>query len=311
VGSSEIALIAFGSIAVVTWAGALVIRDVLFPRRTATAGGTTTVTGRRRQPTVLEQRPAQGLIGKIDQGFDRLVVESADDASPAGAFLWIVLCATLAGGCLWIYSEQPVAAMGGGIAGAIIPLIVMAVQRARRTNEIREQFPQVLDMLARATRAGQSVDQAIHLVGEEESGVLGREFRRCSQQLEMGRRFDKVMQTLASRVRLVEMRIFASTLIVQRQTGGPLSETLERMSSVVRDRINAKRQIRASTGAGRTSTMIVAGIAPVAYAAMFLFHRPHIQYLIDDPLGRGLLLGAVVLQALGLAWVFSILKREE
>jgi Flp pilus assembly protein TadB len=107
------------------------------------------------------------------------------------------------------------------------------------------------------------------------------------------------------------MRILATTLIVQRQTGGRLSETLERMSGVVRDRLNAQRQIRASTGAGRSSTLIIAAIAPIAYAAMFLFHRPHVQTLFDDSFGRMLLLVAIVLEVIGLVWVFTLLRKED
>jgi tight adherence protein B len=166
-------------------------------------------------------------------------------------------------------------------------------------------------MLARGTRAGQSVEQAVRLVASESGGVLGPEFRRCSQQLEMGRGFDKALKTLAGRVCIVEMRILATTLIVQRQTGGRLSETLDRMAEVVRDRLTAHRQIKASSGAGRTSTLVIASVAPIAYLAMFLFHRPHVQYLFDDPLGRLLLLLALVLEVIGLGWVFYLLRREE
>jgi tight adherence protein B len=83
------------------------------------------------------------------------------------------------------------------------------------------------------------------------------------------------------------------------------------MASVIHDRLNAQRQIKASTGAGRTSTLIIAAIAPMAYAFMFLFHRSHIQFLFDDGFGRLLLWAALVLELTGLIWVFYLLRKEE
>jgi tight adherence protein B len=265
----------------------------------------------RRNPTVFDQAPAQGLFGKVDQGFDRLVLETGYELSPGVASALCVCVALAVGGGVSLATDDPLAAVGGGLAGLLLPLSLMAVRRARRIRDIREQLPYTLDMLARATRAGQSVEQAVKLVGEEGSGPLRAEFQRCSQQLDMGRAFDKVLMSLAARVRMVELRILATTLIVQRQTGGPLSETLERMASVIHDRLNAQRQIKASTGAGRTSTLIIAAIAPMAYAFMFLFHRAHIQFLFDDNFGRLLLWAALVLELTGLTWVFFLLRKEE
>src|SRR5690606_25529622 len=109
------------------------------------------------------------------------------------------------------------------------------------------------------------------------------------QELQMGRSLDRVLKSLSSRVRLVDMRILTTTLIVQRRSGGHLSETLERMAMVVRDRLTAARQMKASTGAGRMSTMIVAGIAPLATIAISILHREHFTLLFEDSLGRVLL----------------------
>lgn len=311
-GSSEVVLIAFGSVALIALAAALVLRDLLFPQK-ATAGAVTSSGERRlrRLPTVFDQAPAKTLTGRIDQGFDRLVLETGYDFSPGVGFMLIVCSVLLLGGGLWLYLDEPLAGVAGGLLGVIFPLGLMAYRRNRRLNEVREQLPHVLDMLARTTRAGQSVEQAVQLVGQESEGVLADEFRRCSQQLEMGRSFEKVFKSLAARLRLVEMRILATTLIVQRQTGGRLSETLERMASVVRDRLNARRQIKASTGAGRTSTLVISAIGPIAFLGLFTLHRPHIQYMIDDPTGKLLLWTALILEVLGLLWVYMLLKREE
>jgi tight adherence protein B len=310
IGSSETVLIAFGSIGLLALAVALVLRDLLAPQKAA-AGVAVGPRRLRRLPNVYDKPRARGLLDKVDVGFDRLVLETGYELTPGVAFMLLIMSGLVFGGCGWLYFDEPLVGIAGGLMGLLLPLCFMAVRRARRMHEVREQLPHVLEMLARATRAGQSVEQAVRLVADEAGGVLGPEFTRCAQQLEMGRAFDRVLHTLAMRIRLVEIRILATTLIVQRQTGGSLSDTLERMSGVVRDRLSAQRQIKASTGAGRSSTLIIAAVGPIAWLAIFMLHRPHIQVLLDEPLGRLLFVTAIVLELLGLIWVFALLRREE
>lgn len=309
-GIPEVTLIAFVSIFCCVLAAALLLRDLVFAGRGA--GTTAAVGGRlRRVPDVYDQAAPSSLFGRIDQAFDRLVLESGYDLTPPAAFLLVLVTALLAGGICWLYTDDPLKGVACALAGMTLPLLWLVVQRSRRMRTIREQLPHVLDMLARATRAGQSVEQAIALVAAEAGGALGAEFRRCEQQLEMGRAFDRVLKSLATRVRLLEMRILATTLIVQRQSGGHLSETLERMCGVIRDRISAQRQVRAATAAGRMSTIVVAATAPVAFLFLVAFQREHVDVLFQDALGRSLVLIAVVLEGIGLAWVFSLLRAHD
>jgi tight adherence protein B len=308
VGVSLVTLVAFVAISACALAGGLLLRELVFGTR---AAGGPAVGRLRRVPDVFDQPLAQTFFGRIDQGFDRLVLESGTDLLPTTTFLIMLAGALLVGGIGYLGTDEPLYGIIGAIVGLSVPFVGLVFARNRRMRAIREQLPLVLDMIARATRAGQSVEQAISLVAQEAGGALGPEFRKCEQQLQMGRAFDRVLKSLAARVRIVEMRIFATTLIVQRQSGGPLSETLERMASVIRDRITAARQIRASTGAGRTSTLVVAAVSPLAYLFVFVFQRSHLDILFEDPVGRTLLMMAVLLEIAGLIWVFTLLKREE
>jgi tight adherence protein B len=310
VGTDTLTMIAFGSTALLTLGVTTALRELVSPRRPVGADGTPIKGRLRRTPSVFDQAPAKGLFGRIDQGFDQLILESGFNLTPVLAFQWLVVFALLSGGGVLIYSGEPLAGVAGGLAGLMVPLIVFAYRRSKRMAAVREQLPHVLEMLARATRAGNSVEQAIQLVGDEAGGILGSEFKRCSQQLEMGRAFDRVLWSLSARVRLVEIRILTTTLIVQRQAGGHLSETLDRMSSVVRDRLTAARQIKATTGGGRMSTLVVATIAPVAFVAIYVTHRDHFIPLLEDATGRMLLLTAVALEMVGLVWVYLLLRRE-
>lgn len=307
----QITLVAFGSFTLITAAVGLLLRELFSPRSAqAGAGGSRGRVKLRRTPTVYDAAKPRGILQHLDQAFDRLVLETDTGITPFGAFLLILTSGLLIGGGVWLYNDEPASGLFAGMVGMAFPLVIMSIQRSRRMREMQDQMPHVLDMLARASRAGQTSEQAIALAGEVLEGRLAREFRSCSQQLAMGRSFAQVMKSLAARVRTVEMLILTTTLVVQRQTGGNLSETLERMSGVVRDRLNAKRQMRASTGAGRTSTLIVAVISPLAYLFMFVFQRQYIETLFNDPLGRILLGTALALEILGLAWVAMLLRSE-
>jgi len=307
-GAAEITLTAFVAIASLAFAVGLVVREVLIAARGTAAASP----GRslRRPLDPFDIPNAGSLSGRIDRAFDRLVLETGWSLSPSAAFLAMVTTGLLLGGVMWLYHDQPLAGIAGAMCGLGLPLLALSVVRSRRLRAVRDELPHVIEMLARATRAGRSVEQALALVAHESGGLLGQEFRRCEQQLALGGRFDKAMKSLAGRVRLMEMQILATTLIVQRQSGGPLSETLDRMSAVIRDRLNAQRQVRASTAAGRMSTVVVASIAPLAVVFLFSFQRDHLNTLFAEPLGRSMLLVALVLESIGLTWVLWLMRTE-
>lgn len=295
----------------------MVMRDLLAPREAGPAPGSGRLSGRnakrrplRRKITVFDLPPARGPIERLDQSFDRLVLESGHDMIPMTVFLMLLSSGLFVGGCIWLYYDQPLSGIAGGLMGMLVPLVVLTVHRGRRMRAIREQLPHVIDMISRAVHAGESVDQAIDLVGKEAGGVIGQEFARCARELELGRSFSSSLQSLAARVRLVEIRILATTLIVQRQSGGNLAETLERMSAVIRDRLTAYRQMRAATGAGRAATILIAVVSPAAYLFMFAFQPEHVSVLYTETIGRLMLITALVLEIVGVLWVVSLVRHD-
>lgn len=306
----QLTLLAFVSAALVAGALFAFARSLMIsPDAASTAGA---VSGRRlrRVTPLTSEAPSRDLGTLIDRGFNRLVLESGTQIVPATAFLVCLAGAVLFGGVALVSGSDPLIAVGSAIIGLLIPLSVLSIRRSVRVYKIRQELPHVLDMMARATRAGQSVEQSVDLVANEAGGILGHEFSICTQQLSMGRSFERVFKSLAMRVRLIDVRILTTTVIVQKQAGGRLSETLERMAGVIRDRLSSHRQIRASTGAGRASTLVVASIAPIAYVFVYLFHRDHIQILFENELGRMLLATALILELVGLAWVFYLLRSD-
>ena len=251
-------IIVFIAITLVGIAVGMWIRDLYFAGA-GQSGAVVPARRLRRVPTVFDAVADKSLLGRIDQGFERLVLESGSQFTSSAFFLLLMSCAAVGGGILGFLEDDPLLGVGGAMLGILLPLLYIAFQRIVRMRQIREELPIVLDMIARTTRAGKSVDQAIDLVAAEVGGPLGKEFRQCSRQLEMGRSFDGAMRSMAARVRLVEMQLLATTLVVQRGSGGNLSETLDRMAAVVRRLDITAAKLKAD---GRTVVLTIPGITP-------------------------------------------------
>ena len=297
-----IALICSAGIALTIAGAYLLARDVLFGR-----GGSGAVLG--RLPLARHDRRPSGPVDQLDYSFQRLVVES-DVATPMVGLLMMIAAGIALGGGMFIWAQNPFAAAAGFAVGMVLPIPYFIYHRAKRTKQIQDQLPGVVDLLARAVRAGQSLDQAIELLGRKSPEPLGKEFRRCSHQLQMGLSLKAVMRALAFRVRTVEVRILSTTLSVHRTAGGNLAETLERMALVIRERLSYRSQLRATTDAGRFSAALVSLAGLFLFAYMFIFQSEYIGKLFESPFGQSMLLTAVVLEVIGLAWIWSMLRSD-
>ncbi|MCH9654184.1 MAG: type II secretion system F family protein [Planctomycetes bacterium] len=307
--SSSIALICFAAVTVTILAIYLVVRDIS-GAGTSNSGNFAKRPRLRRIRNVFDQEPSNSILGKIDQSFDRLVLENGSELTPFTAFLLIVACGLAIGGAIFVYSDQPLAGIAGMICGMIAILIVLHFRRKRRMQMIQEELPEMIDLLARSTHAGASLEQAITIVGEEAKGPLSFEFRRCARQLDMNMSVPSVMKSLSNRIQLIDLKILTSTLMLYRKTGGNLPANLERMAGVIRDRINYRRQMKASTGAGRASALLMTVVAPVAFVILMVAFPDHVSNLYTDPIGNILLLIAIVLEVIGILWVSALLRTE-
>jgi len=309
VDSSSIALICFAAVTVTALTIYLFLRDLsgVGPSNSGTFAKRPCF---RRIRNVFDQAPSESILGKIDQNFDRLVFENGSDFTPHTAFLLLVASGLAIGGTIFVYTDQPLAGIAGMIGGMFAVLLILHFRRKRRMYLIQEELPEMIDLLARSTHAGASLEQAITIVGEEAKGPLGSEFRRCARQLDMNMSVPAVMKSLSNRIQLVDLKILTSTLMLYRKTGGNLPANLERMSGVIRDRINYRRQMKASTGAGRASALLMTIVAPVAFVTLLVFFPDHVSNLYTDPMGNILLLTAVVLEVVGILWVSVLLRTE-
>ncbi len=299
-----ISLLSFAAIASGCGAVLLGLRDVVGPRRTA-EGPTL-----RRLPRHLEESAEAGSIGQFDSWFESTLYQSGWALSPMGAVLLHLFVALCVGGLVFLLTENLLLTGLSGLAGFAAVMVALVLAQRRRVRKFLEQFPGSLDLLARAVRAGESLEQAIDLVGESSREPLSTEFRRCAGHLEMGLSVAATMRGLTRRMDLVDVRIFANTLSMHRDIGGNLATTLERLAEVIRDRRAFQRQIKSVTGAGRFSAMFIATLGPLLFAYMFVFQPEYGQGLLNDRIGQLMLSYAVVSQLVGLFWVSRLVKSD-
>ena len=311
--SSYLPIYSFAFISLISAAGLMVARDLLANRR-RTRDSRLGMPLDDRQLIRLEQAlpdaPPKGIAGRIDYRFASLIAETGIEAPPEAAFLAAVTGGLLVGGGLFLGMDDLLAGICGMVVGMGAVIGYFFIRRARRRTKIREQLPDVMDLMARAVRAGESIDQAFSLIGETSYDPLSVEFRRCAQQLEMGLSMPATLRALTRRAPIVEMRILAAALVVQRYAGGNLPITLERLSRVIRDRLSYYRSFRAATAAGRASTILIGLAGPLVAIYLLIWQREYIATFLETTQGQSLLATAIVLQILGLAWIAGILRNN-
>ena len=183
--------------------------------------------------------------------------------------------------------------------GAFLPFLFVHQKRNARMNTFEEQFPEALDFLARSMRAGHAFTISLEMLGDEIDDPLGQEFRTLFNEQNLGAPMEVALRNLSQRVPLLDVRFFSSSVLLQKQTGGNLSEILSRLAYVIRERFRLKGQVRAASAHGRLTAAILT-ILPVATMAGLLIVAPgYLQGMAADPDGKWLIVGSIVAQVIG------------
>jgi tight adherence protein B len=186
----------------------------------------------------------------------------------------------------------------GACFGAV-PLLFISWKRKRRMNAFAKQLPDALELISRALRAGHSLAAGFNLVGDEMADPIAGEFARCYEEQNLGIPLEEAIDGMTHRVPNLDLRFFATAVILQRQTGGDLAEILDKIGHLIRERFKIFGQIQALTGEGRMSGVVLLGLPPVLFLVMFRVNPDYVMVLFTDPIGKVLMAGAVVMQLLG------------
>lgn len=203
------------------------------------------------------------------------------------------------------------AVLGLILAGAVaLPYVVVRFFQGRFQTGFLQAFPDALDLIVRAVRAGLPVADAIENVGNEVSGPVGKEFRQVHEGMTIGIELEQELLRTAERVRLIEFRFFIVALALQKRTGGNLAETLENLSLTIRKRREMWLKARAMMSESRASAWLIAILPFVGGGAIYFISPYYIQILFQDSRGRILLGMAVLLLAGGVFIMRTMIKRS-
>lgn len=191
--------------------------------------------------------------------------------------------------------------------GSLIPLFIVNMKRNARLEALRLQLSDAFDLMARILRAGQSMPMAMQAVATEFSSPISEEFAYCSEQQNLGLATEISMRDLAKRTGLVEINIFVVAVLVQRQVGGNLSEILEKLAFVVRQRYKTRGMIRTLTAEGRMQAGVLMTLPPLLFVAMLIVNHDYAMVLVNQPILIG---GMLFFMALGGLWIRQIVNFD-
>jgi tight adherence protein B len=229
----------------------------------------------------------------------------------AGNFLALcVICGILAGFAALLYSKNPAIAWAALIIGAFLPYAFVSFRRQKRFEKIEELFPEAIDTLARAVRAGHAFTTALEMISNEVSEPLASEFRKLFEEQKFGMPVRDALMNLTERVPLVDVKFFVTAVMLQRETGGNLAEILDNLSYVIRERFKIQRQVRVHTAQGRLTMALLMGMPPAVVAILLLFSPDFVWPLFHDPIGHTLLVVSIALQTIGYFVIRKIIKIQ-
>jgi tight adherence protein B len=240
----------------------------------------------------------------------RLIEQSGVRTTPSALGLISLVIAASAGFITFLFVPQRFAPLAAAALGGMTPLFFLMNRRSARLKRFEEQFPEALDLLSRAIRAGHALQTALGMVAEELPDPVGPEFKKTFDQQNFGLPLRDALNEMAVRIGVIDVRFFVTAVLIQRDTGGNLSEILDNLAHVVRERFKIRRQVRVHTAHGRFTGYVLLAL-PAALAIALTFINPeHMQTLFRERTGQLMLIGAMVMQTIGFFWIRQVIKIE-
>ncbi len=196
----------------------------------------------------------------------------------------------------------PVVAAGGA---GVLPYLWLLRRKKKRVEAFEKGFAEAIDLLARAIRAGHAFSTGFQMIGEESPDPVGEEFRRCFEEQKFGLPLKDSLLNFMERIDLVDLRIFVTAVLIQREVGGNLAEILDKIAYTIRERFKILRQVRVYTAQGRLTGYLLAALPLLLGMLIFAMNREYMTILFEREIGRVMVAGAVTMQLIG----FFIIRK--
>lgn len=237
------------------------------------------------------------------------LMDQADVQMSGSKFLTICVISAAAGAVVCLVTPTPkyLLPVFAAVTG-FLPLFWLLQKRKRRINRFNQQLPEALELLSRSLRAGHSLAAGFGLIASEMQAPIGTEFARSFEEQNLGITLDEALEGMTERVPNMDLRFFATAVMLQRQTGGDLAEILDKIGHLIRDRFKLAGAIQALTGEGRLSGIVLLGLPPTLYVVMLYLNNDYAMVLMRDETGRMLMGIALVMQFLGALVIRKIIN---
>jgi tight adherence protein B len=237
------------------------------------------------------------------------LLDQADMNWRVGTFLLITTgVATAFGLVVLLLIRIPFVAIAVAAFAATLPYMYVRRRKTKRLRKFEEHFPESIDLLGRAIRAGHAFSTGLQLMAEESPQPIGMEFRRVFEEQKFGLSLEDSLLALADRIELVDMRIFVTAVMIQREVGGNLAEILDKISYTIRERFTIERQVRVYTAQGRFTGYLLAGLPIAIGFLIYMLNREYMTILWERQVGRLLMAAAAVLQIIGFFVIRKIIN---
>jgi tight adherence protein B len=234
-----------------------------------------------------------------------LIMQAGHTWSVAVLLMWSLVLACLAGGVSSLFAPVPGFALLFAIIVGSAPCAYLLVKREMRFRRFEALLPEAIDLMSRALKAGHAVTSAIEMVALETAEPLASEFRTVFEEQNLGLPIREAILNLTQRVPLDDIRMLATAILVQKETGGNLAEILDKTAAIMRERMRLKGQLRIYTAQGRVTGVVLCSLPFVMFVVLNLVNHEYEKQLYTDPLGIHLIYVGLVMMALG---VFVIRK---
>ncbi len=262
---------------------------------------------------LLSEIPALNRILSRSHSVPRLrrFLSQADVRLKAGKFLLICVATTFLGGWItFLISNSLLFSMLGTFFGLMIPISYISVLRSRRFHKFEQEFPEAIEFLARAVRAGHAFSTALEMIACELGEPVAGEFRKLYEEQKFGLPIRDALLNLVDRMPIVDVKFFVTAVMLQRETGGNLAEILDKLSYVNRERFKILRQVRTFTAQGRLTLGILMCLPVGLLFMLFFMNREFITPLFHDSIGHAMIFTAVTLQIVGFFIIRKIINIE-
>jgi tight adherence protein B len=294
-------------------------RERFIENRLQEAGGTPADGSASQVEGSLLLKQTAGALPNIDRvakealkgsGVERWLQQSGNTMSIGSVIMVTVMFGVVAATATFMVLHLWWASVLAFGAGLCIKPMMLRHKRAGRLYRFEEHFPEALDLLSRAVRAGHAFSAGMKMVADELDDPVGPEFRKAFDEQNYGLPLKESLNNLADRIPLLDVRFFATAVLIQRETGGNLSEILDNLANVVRERFKIRRQVRVHTAHGRFTGYVLMALPAFLAVALSFINPEHMNLLFEERVGQLMIVVIIMMQAAGFIWIKQIVKIE-